>query len=214
MNFGHQWRGKMGSLMPIGSGPDAEIIAVLNKVFSGRNLDSLRAHEELTGESLFDKNHKLHRVAFRIGAYPARDYSPDDAKRKWFYFLHRVLPSATEKAIKKILKDALLPNSQIKAVQFFVEENSAASAPHLFPSNSEPLSGYLDPTGKYYWVRLIVKKQLDDVGEDQPDRPGDHDTNDNGNDIEQPIKWPSFRLPRFPKKKPKKKSYAKSGKKK
>jgi len=204
----------MGSLMPIGSGPDAEIIAVLNKVFSGRNLDALRAHEGLTGESLFDKNHKLHRVAFRIGAYPARDYSPDDAKRKWFYFLHRVLPPATEKAIKRILKDALLPNSKIKAVQFFVEENSAASAPHLFPSNSEPLSGYLDPTSKYYWVRLIVKKQLDDVGEDQPDRPGDHDTNDNGNDVEQPIKWPSFRLPSFPKKKPKKKSYAKSGKKK
>ncbi len=137
----------MGSLMPIGSGPDAEIIAVLNKVFSGRNLDSLRAHEGLTGESIFDRHHKLHRIAFRIGAYPARDYSPDDAKRKWFYFLHRVLPPPTEKAIKRILKDALLPNSKIKAVQFFVEENSAASAPHLFPSNSEPLSGYLDPTG-------------------------------------------------------------------
>ena len=66
----------MGSLMPIGSGPDAEIIAVLNKVFSGRNLDSLRAHEGLTGESIFDRHHKLHRIAFRIGAYPARDYSP------------------------------------------------------------------------------------------------------------------------------------------
>src|SRR5436190_1052859 len=116
-DLAHEWRGKMGSLMPIGSGPDAEIIAALNNIFSGKILDSLRAHEGLTGEALFDKYHKLHRVAYRIGAYPARDYSPlDDAKRKWFYFLHRVLPPATEKAIKKILNDAILPNSKIKAV--------------------------------------------------------------------------------------------------
>jgi hypothetical protein len=184
----------MGALMPVGSGPDAEIIAALNNVFSGKNLAKLRGHKNQTGESLFDRHHKLHRVAFRIGAYPARDYSPDDAKRKWFYFLHQVLPPATEKAIKKILNDALRPDSPVKAVQFFVEENGAVSAPHLFPFNTAPLASFLDPTGKYYWVRLIVKKQLDDVGEDQPDRPNDHDQDDNGNEVERPIDWPALKL--------------------
>jgi hypothetical protein len=184
----------MGALMPVGSGPDAEIIAALNNVFSGKNLAKLRDHKNQTGESLFDKHHKLHRVAFRIGAYPARDYSPDDAKRKWFYFLHQVLPPATEKAIKKILNDAIRPNSPVKAVQFFVEENIAVSAPHLYPSNNASLPSFLDPTGNYYWVRLIVKQQLADVGEDQPDRPGDHDKDDNGNDVERPIDWPALTL--------------------
>jgi hypothetical protein len=184
----------MGSLLPVGSGPDAEIIAALNNVFSGKNLATLRDHKNQTGESLFDKHHKLRRVAFRIGAYPARDYSPDDAKRKWFYFLHQVLPAATEKAIKKILNDAIGSNSPIKAVQFFVEENIAVSAPHLYPNNTAPLASFLDPTGKYYWVRLIVKKQLDDVGEDQPDKPTDHDQDDNQNDVERPINWPALKM--------------------
>jgi hypothetical protein len=185
----------MGSLMPVGSGPDAEIIAALNNIFSGKNLATLRDHKNQTGESLFDKNHKLRRVAFRLGAYPARDYSPvDDAKRKWFYFLHQVLPPATEKAIKRVLNNAISSNSPVTAVQFFVEENKAASEPHLYPYNTASLASFLDPTGKYYWVRLIVKKQLDDVGEDQPDKPNDHDKDDNGNDVEHPINWPAFRL--------------------
>lgn len=188
----------MGSLMPVGSGPDAEIITALNNVFSGRNLKALRDHKGLTGESLFDKHHNLRRVAFRIGAYPARDYSPDDAKRKWFYFLHNVLPSPTQTAIKKILNDAIDAKSPIKAVEFFVEENSKASAPHLFPNNSATLPNFLDPTGTKYWVRLIVQKQMDDVGEDQPDKATDHDKDDSGNDVERPIDWPTFKLRQFP----------------
>jgi hypothetical protein len=184
----------MGALMPVGSGPDAEIISALNNVFSGKNLATLRDHKSQTGESLFDKYHKLRRVAFRIGAYPARDYSPDDAKRKWFYFLHQVLPPATEKAIKRILNDAIRPDSPITAVQFFVEENAAAAAPHLYPNNTASLASFLDPTGNYYWVRLIVKQQLDDVGEDQPDKPNDHDKDDGGNDLERLINWPALKM--------------------
>jgi hypothetical protein len=184
----------MGALMPVGSGPDAEIISALNNVFSGKNLTALRDHKSLTGESLFDKDHKLRRVAFRIGAYPARDYSPDDAKRKWFYFLHQVLPPATETAIKRILNDAIRPNSPVKAVQFFVEENAAVAAPHLYPNNTASLADFLDPTGNYYWVRLIVKQQLDDVGEDQPDKPNDHDKDNAGNDLEHPINWPALKM--------------------
>ena len=204
----------MGSLMPVGGGPDAEIIATLNNLFSGSNLNALRGHEGLTGENLFDRHHKLRRVAFRIGAYPARDYSPDDAKRKWFYFLDKVLPAATENAIKRILKDAIRPDSPITAVQFFVEENASVSKPHLFPPNNSPLSDFLDPkNAQHYWVRLVVKMPMEDEGEDPPDQQSDHDVDDNGNDIERPISWPSFRLRKSARGKSSKKSSKKSTKK-
>src|SRR4051812_33307498 len=83
----------MGALMPVGSGPDKEIVTLLNNLFSGINFETLSDHDT-SKEKLFGNNRRLNRVAFRIGAYPAKDYQPDDAKRKWFYFLYH-LPKAT-----------------------------------------------------------------------------------------------------------------------
>jgi hypothetical protein len=184
----------MGALLPVGSGPDAEIVDRLNKLFSGMSLAVLRRHNRR--EKLFDSNHRLRRVAFRIGAYPARDYGSDDARRKWFFFLHHVLPPATEDAIKRILHDAMSRNT-IVAVMFSVEENSQVSHPHLFPSNNEPLANYRNAAGDKYFVHLIVKAPMNDDAEDPPD---DNDP-DNG---EQPIDWPKLRLvrPRFRRTKP------------
>src|SRR5258708_33252301 len=96
----------MGALLPVGSGPDAEIVDRLNSLFSGTNLAVLRNHHRRK-EKLFQGAHRLRRVAVRIGAYPAKDYSPDDAKRKWFFFLHHELTQPTEDAIKRILNDAM-----------------------------------------------------------------------------------------------------------
>ena len=172
----------MGALLPVGSGPDAEIVQTLNGLFRDPNLAALRTHNRT--EKLFDAGHRLRRVAFRIGAYPARDYGSDDAKRKWFFFLHHVLPQATQDAIKRILSDAMTRPS-IKAVEFSVEENSVVSHPHLFPSNNEALPKYLDGTGTKYLVHLVVKAPMDDDAEDPP---GDTDSG------EQPIVWPTLRL--------------------
>lgn len=179
----------MGALMPVGSGPDKEIVDRLNNLFSGANLTALRNHNQV--ENLFDGHHRLRRVALRIGAFPSADYSPTDpdAKRKWFYFLHHELPQETQDAIKRILSDAMTRTS-IKAVEFSVEENSVASHPHLFPSNGEQLTAYLNQARNAYLVHLVVPAPMSDSAEDPP---ADQDDN------EQPITWPTLRLrrPRF-----------------
>jgi hypothetical protein len=176
----------MGALLPVGSGPDAEIVDRLNQLFSGAELATLRQHNKK--EKLFDTNHRLRRVAFRIGAYPSRDYGSDDAKRKWFFFLHHEVPQGTQDAIKRILGDAMTRTS-INAVKFSVEENSAASHPHLFPSNNEPLANYLNAARNTYLVHLVVKGPMSDSAEDPP---GDNDQ-DGG---EQPIAWPTLAVRR------------------
>ncbi|MGF6306828.1 hypothetical protein ABIB82_000975 [Bradyrhizobium sp. i1.8.4] len=178
----------MGALLPVGSGPDAEIVDRLNELFSGKDLASLRKHNKK--EKLFDTSHRLRRVAFRIGAYPSKDYGKDDAKRKWFFFLHHVLSQETQDAIKKILGDAMT-RTAIKAVKFSVEENSVVSHPHLFPSNNEPLANYLNAAGNAYLVHLVVQGPMDDSAEDPP---GDNDPDKD----EQPIAWPELSLRRPP----------------
>src|ERR1700744_4668897 len=182
----------MGSLFPVGGGPDNEIISTLDKLFSGANFKALVKHRTQTGEDLFDKHHRLSRVAARIGAYPARDYGSDPAKKKWFYFLHKELNKATQDAIKRILGDAL-KNPKIKALAFSVEDNAAASHPHLFPSNEEPLANYLDTTRAVYLVKMIVKKPLDDSNLEDPPGDNDPDKDSSGTDLEHPITWPSFK---------------------
>jgi hypothetical protein len=205
----------MGALIPVGSGPDKEIVDRLNSLFSGANLTTLRHHDQV--EKLFDGHHRLGRVAFRLGAYPSADYSPGDpdAKRKWFYFLHHELPQETQDAIKRILSDAMT-RSSIRAVEFSVEENSVASHPHLFPSNREQLTAYLNQARNAYLVHLVVPAPMSGNVEDPP---ADQDPG------ETPITWAMLRLrrPRFataggkrkpprkkaPKKAPKKKKAAK-----
>jgi hypothetical protein len=189
----------MGSLMPVGSGPDKELVTVLNNLFSGDNFNTLRDHNAKK-EKLFNDHRRLNRVANRIGAYPAKDYYPDDAKRKWFYFLHH-LPKVTQDAIKRVLSDALT-NKKIVGVRFSVEENTETNAPHLFPSNGEPLTNYLNPAKDKYLVHLIVEAPMPDTGEDPP---GDDDQDQNPPEV--PIVWPTLRLrrpqfvrPRKPKK--------------
>jgi hypothetical protein len=41
----------MGALMPVGSGPDKEIVTVLNSLFSGSNFQVLRDHDKIRKSS-------------------------------------------------------------------------------------------------------------------------------------------------------------------
>jgi len=83
----------MGALIPIGGGADAEIKGLLNTAFNDTNIVILRG--VVSKEDLFDGNHNLHRLAYRLGTYPVGTYSGDDAKGKWFYFLKKILKDAT-----------------------------------------------------------------------------------------------------------------------
>ena len=76
----------MGSLFPVGGGPDNEIIGTLDKLFSGANFKALVKHRAQTGEDLFDKHSPL-----EPGRGPARSapihkpgFGSDPAKKKWF----------------------------------------------------------------------------------------------------------------------------------
>lgn len=129
----------MGALIPIGEGADAEIKDLLNKTFHDVNLDTLQ--NLYAAEHLFDANHTLHRVAYRLGCHPKKKYF-EPSRAKWFYFLQTVLPAAmnsgvsTSNAIKYALDYAQNPANNIERVVFDAIENSAAAAHHLHPDNA------------------------------------------------------------------------------
>jgi hypothetical protein len=54
----------MGALIPIGGGADAEIRSSLNFAFNDLNIKTVRNQNE----DLFDQDHHLHRVAYRLAA--------------------------------------------------------------------------------------------------------------------------------------------------
>ena len=70
----------MGGLIPIGGGADAEIKDKLNAAFNDTNIVIVRGI--VANENLFDQQHHLHRVAYRLGAYPIRTYTGDSAQAK------------------------------------------------------------------------------------------------------------------------------------
>jgi hypothetical protein len=139
----------MGALIPIGQGADAEIKTKLNAAFSGDNLHNLQQHWK-NKEKLFDKDHRLARLAFRAKLYPTKIYS-NEAKKKWFYLLVKVLPQAsdgsvdaqgnlitTEQVIKTALTFALDDSNGITRVIFEAEEQSGAAKHFVYPTNSTP----------------------------------------------------------------------------
>src|SRR5690349_5203072 len=105
----------MGTLIPIGGGGDAEIKGHLNAAFNDWNITIVKS--VAANENIFDEHHLLHRVAYRLGAYPIKTYAGDNAQGKWFYFLKHVLQNATYNgrstatSIKKILSYAVSHSS-------------------------------------------------------------------------------------------------------
>jgi hypothetical protein len=129
----------LGALIPIGQGADAEIKDKLNRTFSFDNLNQLQHNP--SGENLFDGDHTLHRVAFRLGCFPVQS-GGEKSRKKWFYLLKNVLPAATyngivtAQAIKDMLGWALNPMNNVTRVVFDAVEDSGTGVHYIHPNNS------------------------------------------------------------------------------
>ena len=186
----------MGGLIPIGGGADAEIKGRLNAAFNDANIVIVR--KVAAGENLFDGNHHLHRVAYRLGAYPIATYTGDNAQGKWFYFLKNILSSATyngvstTQSIKSILSYAVR-TSGVKRIAFDAIQGAAANVDHYVysptiagnPVNDGDIASLVDTTGTLI-VALICPSSLPDQTSPIPNKQGDVDVDANGNIIEKP----------------------------
>jgi hypothetical protein len=187
----------MGSLIQIGGGADAEIKGSLNFAFNDVNIKQVR--KVVKNEDLLDDDHHLHRIAYRLGAYPVRNYGNDPAKGKWFFFLQNILPAAmynnvsTALSIKKILSFAMRnPNNNVKRVVFDAVQGPDNS-PHYVeggnPTQDNQIAGLVDTTGTLM-IRLICPAPLNDNDvAPTPNQNNDLDRDQHGHIIEkQPIK--------------------------
>jgi hypothetical protein len=188
----------MGSLIPIGGGADAEITGRLNAAFGDSNINIVRG--VVAGEDLFNDRHHLHRIAYRLGAYPIGNYGSDDAKGKWFYFLKKILKDAnhngsTTKSIKKILGYAM-SHATVLRVTFQAVTGADPQADHFVASSSsvvEPgnptsdadIANLVDGTGTLT-IQLVCPGPLPNQSSPVPNQSGDLDRDDQGNIIEKP----------------------------
>jgi len=186
----------MGGLIPIGGGADAEIKGRLNAAFNGTNIVIVR--NIAATENLFDGNHHLHRVAYRLGAYPIATYTGDNAQGKWFYFLKIILRGATyngvstTQSIKSILSYALR-TSGVKRIAFDAIQGAAANVDHYIysptiagnPVADGDIASLVDTTGTLS-VALICPSSLPDQASPIPNQQNDIDVDANGNIIEKP----------------------------
>jgi hypothetical protein len=187
----------MGALIPLGGGADAEIKGKLNAAFNDTNIKIV---QDVVGkENLFDGNHHLHRIAYRLGTYPIKTYSGDDAKGKWFYFLKKILKDATHNnasttdSIKAILSYAL-KTPAVKRVVFDANTGSDANADHYVGSpdqlKSNPVTDadiavLVDGTGTLN-VTLVCPSPLPNKTSAVPNQQGDLDVDAHGNIVERP----------------------------
>jgi hypothetical protein len=184
--------GKMGALIPIGGGADAEIKGRLNAAFNDTNIAIVRG--VVTKENLFEKNHHLHRVAYRLGAYPIKTYPGDNAQGKWFYFLKKILKDATyngvstTESIKAILAYAM-KTAAVKRVVFDAQQGTAGNLDHyVSPANpvaDADVASLVDSTGTL-GVMLVCPSPLPNKTSPIPNQQGDIDVDPNGNIIEKP----------------------------
>jgi hypothetical protein len=189
----------MGSLIQIGGGADAEIKGSLNFAFNDLNIRQVRT--VVKNENLFDDLHHLHRVAYRLGAYPVRNYGNDPAKAKWFFFLKYVLTAAmrrgvaTSDSIKKILSYAMSNPNAVQRVVFDAIQGADLS-PHYVewgnpitdgnPTDPSQIRDLVDQTGTLL-IRLICPRPLQDGDvAPTPNRNDDLDRDPEGNVIERP----------------------------
>jgi len=185
---------EMGGLIPIGGGADAEIKGLLNTAFNDTNIKILRG--VVANEDLFDDHHHLHRIAYRLGTYPVKAYTGDDAKGKWFYFLKKILKDAaynnrsTTQSIKAILSYAM-NNSSVKRVVFDAVQGTDTTADHyVYPNNpvlNDDIAALVDTTGTLN-VALICPKPLPDKTSPVPDQQADLDESPTNIIEKRPIK--------------------------
>jgi hypothetical protein len=194
----------MGSLIPIGGGADGEIQNLLNTAFNASNIKIVRT--KVASEDLLDGNHHLHRIAYRLGAYPVGNYGTDDAKGKWFYFLNNILKTAdhngvkTAASIKKILSYAMhhaTGADKVVRVVFQAIQGGDATADHFVssasgvatepgnPINDADIAGLVDTTGTLT-ITLVCPAPLPNQSAPVPNQTSDLDRDPQGNIIEKP----------------------------
>ncbi len=152
----------MGALIP--TGPDQDICASLTQRFSDQPdrvadptgatsyIDVVRNHHN-NKERLFDSNHSLHRVTWRLGGLP----QDPQARLRWYYFLRKILPHQTRDAIKHVLTK-VMQNRTIVRCEFYVQYVSGITLPYeLYPANS----GNPDMHGNV--CHLTLQCQTDDL---------------------------------------------------
>ncbi len=182
----------MGGLIPIGGGADAEIKASLNFAFNETNIQTVRS--VWRSEKLFDdrKKHKIHRVAWRLRAYPVQHYSGTNSKGKWFYFLKHDLPDDAIDSIYAILTYAMKYAAVLRVVFDAVQNTAKKPPPHfVYPANptkDSDIDMLVDSTGTLL-ITLVCPEPLDDKKiEKAPDAPGDADAGE----TQPPEIWPQF----------------------
>jgi hypothetical protein len=186
----------MGSLIPIGGGADAEIQNLLNTAFNAMNIKIVRT--KVANENLLDDNHHLHRIAYRLGTYPIGNYTGDDAKGKWFYFLKHILKGAkhngvsTAQSIKMTLAYALRNSTgttKVVRVVFRAIPGTDATADHFVapgnPTSDSDIANLVDTTGTLSVV-LVCPNPLPDQSIPTPNQQADLDVDPHGSIIEKP----------------------------
>jgi len=172
----------MGSLIPIGGGADAEIKGLLNAAFNDTNILIVRGQVQANKENLFDGNHHLHRLAYRLGAYPVRSYKGEsaNAKGKWFYFLKNTLKAPAITSIKAILSYAMTnSNNDVARVVFDARPGDPKvdhyiDGPTPNPTNPPAISQLVDSSGTLL-VALICPQSLSMNTAAVPNQTGDID---------------------------------------
>ncbi len=177
----------MGALIP--TGPDQEICANLTQRFSDQPdltadltgatswIDVVRDHNN-NQEKLFDNNHHLHRVAWRLGGIPKMD---QQARVRWYYFLRKILPHETRDAIKQVL-NKVMRDTTIVRCEFYVYYVSGITLEYeLYPSNS----GNPDMHGSVCYLTLQCK-----TDEPLPNPQQESDPPNPDNNEQQPLQLP------------------------
>ena len=206
----------MGSF--INSQSDAEICEILNQRFSddvnsqGQTyLNELRDFFQ-NKENLFDGNHHLHRVFYRLAVSVTGGPSvPKTAssRLRWYHLLHGHLPPAVDQAIRGQLTAILSPATRANpagAVDYVTfstvhQPTSTGDQFELFDSNNATPTPLTDANNKSYCAVILqcnVDQPLPDANEKDPPDP------DGGEDGPIP-----FFKPKAPKKPPAKKPAAK-----
>jgi hypothetical protein len=171
----------MGGLIPIGGGADAEIKGKLNAAFDDKNIAIVRS--QMAKENLFDGNHHLHRLAFRLGTYPVRTYQGESAKAqgKWFYFLKHTLKEPATKSIKAVLSYAMTNPKDVARVVFDARPGDPKTNPDHYiegpvpnPVSAADVARLVDSSGTLL-VALICPESLSMNTAPVPNQPGDVD---------------------------------------
>jgi hypothetical protein len=171
----------MGGLIPIGGGADGEIKGRLNAAFDDTNIVIVRGQH--TKEGLFDGNHHLHRLAYRLGAYPIRTYTGESAKAqgKWFYFLKNTLKKPAIDSITAILRYAMVNGDTVARVVFDARPGNPRTNPDHYvdgptqnPTSDADISQLVDSSGTLL-LALICPDSLSMNTSAVPNQTGDID---------------------------------------